>query len=101
MSMVCLNALPCLQTLLPEGGIWDRFSTTVFLRTLVAHVCRALLLGGLLLFVFFGSSRVGSWLDIESVCWTCSVRDIVLVSTRIRGSSVGVGVLGQSFTSER
>jgi hypothetical protein len=31
------------------------------------------LLGGLLLFVFFCSSRAGSWLDIESECSTCCV----------------------------
>lgn len=37
------------------------------------------LLGGLRLFVFFGSSRAGSWLDIESACSTCSVRDIFVV----------------------
>jgi hypothetical protein len=37
------------------------------------------LLGGLLLFVFFGSSRLGSWLLIESAGSTCSVRDMMVV----------------------
>lgn len=39
--------------------------------------CRRLL-GGLLLFVFFGSSRLGSWLDIESECSTCCACDMVV-----------------------
>jgi hypothetical protein len=37
------------------------------------------LLGGLLLFVFFGSSRLGSWLLIESAGSICSVRDMMVV----------------------
>ena len=42
----------------------------------IVQLCR--LLGGRLLFVFLWSSRAGSWLDIESVCSTWSVRDMVV-----------------------
>ena len=74
---VGVNLLPCFQTLLPEGGICCRFSMAVVCAQ--SNPCpRQLLLGGLLLFAFFGSSRVGSWLVMESAWSTCCVRDIVL-----------------------
>jgi len=42
--------------------------------------------------VFFGSSRLGSWLLMESVCSTCCVRDMMGGSARL-GESIG-GVKG-------
>lgn len=54
--------------------------------TVSTHRC---LLGGLLLFDFFGSSARGSWLVIESVCSNCCVCDIVVFPRRSATALVG------------
>lgn len=80
------HLLPCFQTLLPERGVYNAISPRSLVRAIVSS--RSRLLGGLLLLVFFGSSRAGSWLDIESVCSTCCVCDMVSVfraNPRFRG----------------
>jgi hypothetical protein len=84
-ACVRMHILPCLQPLLPERRICTPSVSPA--RAQVVRPCR--LLGGLLLFVFFGSSRAGSWLDIESVCSTCGVCAMADDSARVRESGGG------------
>lgn len=66
------NILPCFQSLLPKGCI----CAVISILRRRAPGCRRSL-GGLLDFVFLAVSLLGSWLDIESVCSTCCVCDMV------------------------
>lgn len=76
-NVASCNILPCLQPLLPKR----RVCLTVSSRCPRALGC-CCSLGGRLLFVFFCGSLLGSWLDIESVCSTCCVCDMVGESIR-------------------
>src|ERR1700761_5634210 len=65
------------------------------------------LAGLLLLTFFFLSSRLGSWLSIESACWTCCVCDIATQLSSSEGRWCGKGgvervvyVASRSFTSD-
>jgi hypothetical protein len=77
------HVLPCLQALLPEGRICTAIS--ILCRRAPGPRCS---LGGLLDFVFLAVSLLGSWLDIESVCSTCCVCDMV---GNPRGSAAWAG----------
>lgn len=73
-SLLALTAhvLPRLQSLLSKR----RVCASVSVASLRAQLPPGLL-GGLLLFVFLESSRLGSWLDIESVASICCVCDML------------------------
>jgi hypothetical protein len=71
-SGASVHVLPCLQALLPEGRVCTAIS--IVCRRAPGRRCS---LGGLLDFVFLAVSLLGSWLDIESVCPTCCVCDMV------------------------
>lgn len=75
------HVLPRLQSLLPKRSVY----TSVSIAFLRAQPCPGLL-GGRLLFVFLVSSRLGSWLDIESVGSICCVCDMVRESALFRSN---------------
>lgn len=73
------HILPCLQSLLSKCSV----CSSVNIASLYARQ-RPGLLGGRLLFVFLVSSRLGSWLDIESLASICCVCDILGKSALFR-----------------
>lgn len=73
------HSLPGLQSLLSKRSIY----TSISIASLRARR-RPGLLGGRLLFVFLESSRLGSWLDIESLGSMCCVCDMLGKSALFR-----------------
>lgn len=78
------HILPCLQSLLSERSVYKSVSVV----SQHAHL-RPGLLGGRLLFVFLLSSRLGSWLVIESLASSCCVCDILGKSALFRSDGRG------------
>jgi hypothetical protein len=79
----------CTHTAMPSiVAAGTRYLCAVSMPVRVAVVPVQRLLGGRRLFVFLGSSRAGSWLDIEFVCATCCVCDIASVPRCSAGAMV-------------
>jgi hypothetical protein len=82
-----VHILPRLQSLLSKSSVWTSISIALCARNGVPG-----LLGGRLLFVFLPSSRLGSWLDIESLASICCVCDMLGRSAPFRSESRGCKV---------
>lgn len=74
-----VHILPCLQSLLSKCSV----CSSVNIASLYAQLHSGLL-GGRLLFVFLVFSRLGSWLDIESLGSICCVCDMLSKSALFR-----------------